>query len=849
MRTKRAAMAVIVLPAILFGVPAGATGAPDLARAVNVVPPGESGFMNLATFAQVQAQGGSYGTHFGDQMANYADWTYKPFQFGPNPGNGTHPGGMAGVTVVRDGYGVPQIYADNETDLAYGIGYAMAQDRLFQMEVFRRVGHGTLSQLVGVSGLPMDELVDRVTEGAGARAQELATHPADNANLTAFSAGVNQVIMEATTDPTRMPAEFSLLGDLPIAQWTPDDTLAFGEYAGRFFGEFGHGELSAAQTYSDLVQKLGQPAAEKAFNDVYALNDPTAPTIIDPADGTFPHHFSPAVPTGFTGSAYANHDPALYGASGSLAAAAQRVDSQQQLVQTLQRTLGLPRFGSNAIVVDGTKTADGNPLLWSGPQTGWAVPGFFWEAEMHDPQRDERGVMVPAIPLMVIGRNSDSTFSVTSGLDANSDLFVEQLSADGSTYTHNGQQLPVTTSTDVILCKNPPTVALSLLNLPAVPATCPAAPVVQSHYHTIHGQGLTDPTASHQLFVRASAVDSHILDSFDAWDAAGLTHHAADFGAAMSTNRLCFNYFFANAAGEIAYFHSGAIPIRPVNADPTLPMPGTGAYDWQGFEAWSDMPHRINPSTHFFTNWNNKPAQDWYSKSLDVATTRWGAEHHEVPLRNEVASMTGITFDRFGTIPEDVAYIDNPARIFMGDLLPALQSSTDPVLLQVAGYLVTWRDSQGLQRLDGPKHLLGPAPTFFDRWLEHMIVDTLQPTLGADATAIAGFDGNGHYVSVDNLTAPTMKVEFAVIETLLDALRGRTQTDFLPNGNAATILQAAGEAKAELTATDLTADPSQWAEPVESAYFSPQGAGSVPNIYPLPNRGSYGQVVEPGGTP
>ena len=79
--------------------------------------------------------------------------------------------------------------------------------------------------------------------------------------------------------------------------------------------------------------------------------------------------------------------------------------------------------------MSGKRTAGGNPMLYGGPQTGFSIPGYFWEVEVHDPVRDERGVMVPAIPLVVIGRNADAAWTVTSGLDANEDIFVEQLDA------------------------------------------------------------------------------------------------------------------------------------------------------------------------------------------------------------------------------------------------------------------------------------------------------------------------------------------------------------------------------------------------------------------------------------
>lgn len=825
-------------------------------RAVNVVPPGQSGFVSLAGFASGTA-GGSYGPGTADQLPLYAGWQYKSFQFVSPPG-ATSPAGDPAVSLARDGHGVPTIVAPTEDDAFFGIGYAMAQDRLFQMEVFRRVGHGTLASLIGASGLAMDEQVTRLSEGVDARAAELAAQPAPvRSRLHRFSDGINAWIGRASTDPTLLPAEFGLLGDLPIAAWTDDDTLAFGEYAGRFFGEFGGTELLAARTYLDLVASRGQSAGEAAFNDLFRLQDPLAPTTVPAADGSFPRHASAAVATGFAASAYANHDPSLLPPPPALAATEAAVDGRAAAVQTAQRLLGLPRFGSNAIIESGSRTADGNPLLYGGPQTGFAVPGFFWEVEVHDPQRDQRGVLVPAIPLMVIGRNADAAWTVTSGLDANSDVFVDQLDSANRTYLNNGAPVSVAEHDVPLACTNPPTTATSAITglLPGgggPPALCPVPPVVVHVYRDpVHGAGLADPDASHHLFVKASAVDNQLLTSLTAWDAATQQHDAASFGAALAPMALCFNFFHADAQGQIAYFHVGRIPIHPANADNNLPMPGSGAYDWRGFEPFATMPHDVDPAQGFLVNWNNKPAAGWFSKSTlqeSGAPNRWGTEDQVVDLAQVVGAAPPIGFDAFGQLPRAVAYTDNPARILLPFVLHALQGVSDPQLVAVRNALSAWNR----QRSDVKPDLSGystPAVVITDRIVEHALADSVGSVVGpADEQRLAGIHRAGgppaHLVSVDNLDAPTYKWELSVYHVLLDALQGRTAAGWLPGGADAVLLQATREAAAELTAA-LGADVSAWNQAVEAAVFSAQGAASVANVVPLPNRGSYGQVVEP----
>ena len=232
MRKIRATIAAALLAALATGLPARA--ATDGLTAVNVVAPGESGNTTLTQFAAATAGvSHSFGPHTDDQESLYASWQYKPMQFAD--GAGSSPPGDAAVRIWRDPtYGVPTIDGATEADTFYGLGYAMAQDRLFQMEVFRHVGHGTLASLVGASGLTMDEQVRRFSEGHAALLAEFDALPADaRRGCSGSSTGSTPTSAEVQGNPLTMPAEFTLLNDLPIKPWTIADVLGFGEYAGR----------------------------------------------------------------------------------------------------------------------------------------------------------------------------------------------------------------------------------------------------------------------------------------------------------------------------------------------------------------------------------------------------------------------------------------------------------------------------------------------------------------------------------------------------------------------------------------------------------------------------------------
>lgn len=125
-------------------------------KAETALPPGQSGLVTTTGQAQglLSSDPGAYGTHIDDQRLLYWGFKAKPATLGGKPGTPMAP--KDGVQVYRDDYGVPIVYANNVRDLWYGVGYAIAQDRLFLMDAVRRTAEGTLAELTGCGALPAD---------------------------------------------------------------------------------------------------------------------------------------------------------------------------------------------------------------------------------------------------------------------------------------------------------------------------------------------------------------------------------------------------------------------------------------------------------------------------------------------------------------------------------------------------------------------------------------------------------------------------------------------------------------------------------------------------------------------
>src|SRR4029077_2309811 len=133
-------------------------------------------------------------------------------------------------TILRDAHGVPHIFANSMDDLLVANGYVEAQDRLFEMEIFRRAGRGTLSAVLGASFLEMDSATRRdLYTDAERQAQFDALSPADQNSLTKFAEGVNLYICQARLDASKMPAEYAALGFLP-ADWSALDSVAAADF-------------------------------------------------------------------------------------------------------------------------------------------------------------------------------------------------------------------------------------------------------------------------------------------------------------------------------------------------------------------------------------------------------------------------------------------------------------------------------------------------------------------------------------------------------------------------------------------------------------------------------------------
>src|SRR5439155_553156 len=313
-------------------------------------------------------------------------------------------------------------------------------------DVFRRAAEGRLSDLVGPSYLRYDEEYRRDAATAAERAADAARHltPSDLMALDAYVAGVNDVIMRVTTNPTLLPAEFTLLQDVPIKPWTREDSLAIGTLELKAEAEAGGQELIAAAALQKVAAAgRGLTGANGVLQDWYFRQDPATPASVP---GTTPRRL-PGEPDVYPFSetdslARLTSLPADLASmpEAGVSAPGSALDHLNDIVKTIN-TAGLPRFGSNAVVVSPKHTTFGGSLLYGGPQAGYSVPAVFVRMEVHAVGIDVEGVAVPGSgPVIVIGHTPHHAWSLTTGQDDQVDTYSERVRkdpVDGTTVAFN----------------------------------------------------------------------------------------------------------------------------------------------------------------------------------------------------------------------------------------------------------------------------------------------------------------------------------------------------------------------------------------------------------------------------
>ncbi len=455
----------------------------------------------------------------------------------------------APLEILRDRFGVPHVSARTPHDLCFALGFCHAQDRLWQLEFFRRATAGRLCEFAGPEALPADRLMRtlgmrRVAERE-AREVDAALAPLAGA----YVAGINAAIDHAPA----LPIEFQLLRLAP-EPWTVVDLLASAKLMG--FGLSTNWEMELLR--ADLVRAAGPERAAR----LEPQYPPANPVVTSPGD--------------------------VYAGSG--------VDIAAQIAAVKESLgLGMHATGSNNWVVSGDRSVTGRPLLACDPHLTFTSPDLWYEADLACDDYRVFGGTLPTNPFPVFGQTRFAAWGFTNVMADTQDLFVERLNPDDARmYEFEGEWRQAEVVREEIQVKGrgaPDVLDVTVTHHgPIVSDALGAAEPVALSWTGLQYPLLTD--SGYRMSTARTGQD--VVDAAE-------THHVPPL-----------NLLWADRDGNIGYQLAGKVPLRKGNV-PDLPKPGwSGEFEWDGTIPYDELPRVVNPPQGFIVTANNRIVGDDY---------------------------------------------------------------------------------------------------------------------------------------------------------------------------------------------------------------------------------------------
>jgi penicillin amidase len=456
------------------------------------------------------------------------------------------------VVVLRDPWGVPHIYARNADDLFFAQGFVAAQDRLFQMDMWRRVGTGETAAVLGRKGLEGDRFA-RLLRYRGDMGNEWASYAPDAKQIaTAFTRGINAYIDHIGK---RLPIEFQILGITP-ANWQPVDCL--GRMSGIIMSRNFQSEIGRAE----LVAAIGAVKARQV-----------APTDPERAYGPVP-------------------ELDLAGIDSSV------LDGYRAATGVLP--FRLPRSESNNWVVDGSRSASGKPLLASDPHRNIAVPSLRYLVHLNAPGWNVIGSGEPGLPGVALGHNEQIAWGITIVCTDQADIYVEETRPNEPAQYKVGERwepMRIVREKVVVRGEDKP-VELELRFTRHGPVI--HQDLKRRRAYALRWAGSEPGGAAYLASLAVSRAGNwrEFLTAQKRWKIPAL------------------NMVYADVDGNIGWVASGLTPIRKGWDGLLPVPGAEGKYEWQGFLDVKDLPQAYNPPAHFIATANHNILPSGYKHAI-----------------------------------------------------------------------------------------------------------------------------------------------------------------------------------------------------------------------------------------
>jgi penicillin amidase len=452
------------------------------------------------------------------------------------------------VRVRRDRWGVPHIEAEEREDLHFAQGYCHAQDRLWQMDFYRRVVEGRVAEMAGEEGLAVDRLMRTLGIRRIAEREAAELDPGLRAQLERFCAGVNA----AARDVRALPFEMQVLRQ-GFEPWRPVDILSLGKLLAFGLSTNWERELLRA----DMVRELGPELAAR-LDPVYPADNP----VVTQSREAWTGEGMPLV----------------------------------EQIDRVRRSLGLAAeaSGSNNWAVSGERSKTGTPLIAGDPHLPPSMPGIWYEVGLRHGDRFVRGASMPGMPGIYMGQGNDVCWTFTNVMADTQDLFVERI--EGESYLFEDEWRPFQVAREEIVVKGrEEPVVLEVRRTHHGPIVNEALGADEGEPLALAWQTLAEPTAFSGMFELLDVASGPEL-------VAKLEGHTSPAS----------NLIWADRHGSIGYKLVGRLPLRRGGCPDLPKPGWTGEFEWEGTVPYEELPEVVDPESGYLVTANNRIVGDAY---------------------------------------------------------------------------------------------------------------------------------------------------------------------------------------------------------------------------------------------
>lgn len=537
------------------------------------------------------------------------------------------------VFVYRDENGIAHIFARNERDLYFVLGYVTAQDRLWQMDFYRRLASGRLSEIFGIETLEIDQLFRTIGLYQTSKALQRYLSEKSISILSSYTDGVNYFIR---MNKGNYSIEFKLLGYEP-EEWSIADCLSIM----RLIAWQLNFAWWSEPVFNEILEKVG----EKKFKNLIPDYPKDAPLIVK--------KFSTSMGK-FT-------------------------DANIKYRKMFR--IFLDGLGSNSWVISGKISKTGKPILANDPHLPYSVPSIWYQVHLNDGSIDVVGVCIPGTPGVVIGRNNYIAWGLTNVMLDDTDFYIEVLDSTGKKYLYDGEWFPISEREEIIKVKGKGEYKIKVLSTHR-------GPIVSNVYgfsfvgHEVDAKYVDSKAISMQWtgnIISDEVLAFYRINRARSWE---------EFKDALKSFAVpAQNFIYADIYGNIGYYCAGRIPIRK-KLNPLLLNSGeVDDFDWIGFVQFSQQPNLFNPPSNYIATANNKVISDDYPYYISYL---WEPESRAIRINEYLTSKKTFEIEDFKALQLD--YFSYYAKEITPYIISAFEkvNVTNDLVKKGIEYLKTW---------------------------------------------------------------------------------------------------------------------------------------------------------------